>query len=70
MSFHINESFSIHELGSIVPESYSRQLDERVLEQEMPYGYTSPPPPADTGDYNQRRLESNKQYAMRKGRAV
>jgi hypothetical protein len=70
MSFHPLQSFSIHEMGSIVPESYSRQLDERVLEQEMPYGYTSAPPPADTGDFNQRRLESNKQYATRKGRAV
>lgn len=70
MSFHPLQSFTIHELGSIVPESYSRQLDERVLEQEMPYGYTTEPPPADTGDFNQRRLESNKQYAMRKGRAV
>ena len=40
MSFHINESFNVHEMGSIVPESYSRQLDERVLEQEMPYGYS------------------------------
>lgn len=63
-------SFSIHELGSLVPESYSRQLDERVLEQEMPYGYELPPPPADTGDFNQRRLESTKQYPLRNGRAV
>ena len=63
-------SFDIHMLGSIVPESYSRQIDERVMAQEMPYGYTNTPPSADTGDYDQRRLESNKQYAMRKGRAV
>lgn len=70
MSFHINQSFSIHELGSIVPESYSRILDERVLEQEMPYGYVTPPPPADTGDFDQRRLESNKQYPTRRGRAI
>lgn len=68
MIFNPLQSFSIHEMGSIVPESYSRQLDERVLEQEMPYGYTSPPPPADTGDYNQRRLESNKQYSVRGGK--
>jgi hypothetical protein len=66
--FNPLQSFSIHEIGSIVPESYSRQLDERVLEQEMPYGYTSPPPPADTGDYDQRRLESNKQYSVRGGK--
>lgn len=63
-------SFEIHMLGSLVPESYSRQLDERVMAQEMPYGYTSPPPPADTGDFDQRRLESDKQYPMRRGRAV
>lgn len=68
MLFNPLQSFSIHEIGSIVPESYSRQLDERVLEQEMPYGYTSPPPPADTGDYDQRRLESNKQYSVRGGK--
>jgi len=70
MSFHLEQSFSIHELGSIVPESYSRQLDERVLMQEMPYGYTTEPPPADTGDFNQRKLESNKQYPLHRGRAV
>lgn len=61
-------SFDVHQMGSLVPESYSRQLDERVAEQEMPYGYTSEPPPADTGDYDQRRLESNKQYVTRKGK--
>lgn len=70
MIFNPLQSFSIHELGSIVPESYSRQLDERVCEQEMPYGYTSSPPPADTGDYDQRRLESNKQYRLKGGRAI
>lgn len=61
-------SFDVHQMGSFVPESYSRQLDERVAQQEMPYGYTSEPPPADTGDYDQRRLESNKQYETRKGK--
>jgi hypothetical protein len=35
----------------------------------MPYGYTSAPPPADTGDYDMRKLESNKQYPLRGGRA-
>lgn len=63
-------SFSVHEMGSLVPESYSRQLDERVYIQEMPYGYVTEPPPADTGDFDQRRLESNKQYPMKKGRAI
>ena len=54
-----------------VPEdSYSRELDSRVQAQEMPYGYSQDPPPADTGDFDQRRLESNKQYGKRKGRAV
>ena len=63
-------NFSIHELGSLVPESYSRKLDERVAQQEMPYGYEGNPPPADTGDFNQRHLESDKQYPRRHGRAV
>lgn len=70
MDFNPKESFSIHMAGSMVPESYSRELDERVSMQEMPYGYTSEPPAADTGDFNQRRLESNKQYALKRGRAV
>lgn len=43
-------------------ESYSRELDSRVQESEMPYGYSSGEPAADTGDFNQRSLESNKQY--------
>jgi len=63
-------SFSVHELGSLVPDSYSRQLDERVAMQEMPYGYEGNPPPADTGDFDQRKLESNKQYPLRNGRAI
>ncbi len=46
----------------IPPESYSRQLDERVAAQEMPYGYTSPPPPADTGDYDTEARVSKKEY--------
>lgn len=45
-----------------VPESYSRQLDALVSEQEMPYGYTTPPPPADTGDYNQKAKETREHY--------
>ncbi len=52
------------------PESYSRQLDERVAASELPYGYTFSPPAADTGDYDQARLNSHKEYPMRKGRAV
>ena len=47
-------------------ESYSRELDQRVYEQEMPYGYTANPPAADTGDYDQRKLESNKQYPTKR----
>ncbi len=61
-------SFDVHSMGSLVPESYSRQLDERVLMQEKPYGYTTEPPPADTGDFDQARLESKKAYAVRKGK--
>ena len=60
--------FDIHSLGSLVPESFSRQLDESVLARERPYGYTSPPPPADTGDFDQARLESKVEYAPKKGR--
>lgn len=63
-------SFSVHEMGSLVPESYSRKIDERILIQEMPYGYTTEPPAADTGDFDQRRLESDNQYSLRRGRAV
>ena len=41
-------------------ESYSRLLDESVQISEMPYGYEGEPPSADTGDFNQSRLESRK----------
>lgn len=44
------------------PESFSRKLDKIVGLQEKPYGYTESPPPADTGDFDQRKLESNKRY--------
>lgn len=66
----MDRDFNVHMMGSLVPESYSRILDEQVMAQERPYGYTNEPPPADTGNFNQRALESNKQYGMRKGRAV
>lgn len=55
---------------SPIPESYSRHIDQTVLALEMPYGYTGAPPPADTGDYDQRRLESKTQYSLHKGKAV
>lgn len=55
-------SFDIHMLGSLIPESYSREIDQSVFMQEMPYGYTAPPPPADTGDFDQEKLESKKEY--------
>lgn len=45
-----------------IPDSYSRQLDEKVCKEEMPYGYTNSPPPADTGDFDQYKLESKDQY--------
>lgn len=63
-------SFDVHMMGSLVPESYSRKLDERVAMQERPYGYTSEPPPADTGDYDQAKYNSHKEYPLRRGRAV
>jgi len=50
----------------IPPESYSRQIDERVQALEMPYGYTMLPPPADTGDFNQAAKESTKIQKLRK----
>jgi hypothetical protein len=49
-------------------ESYSRQLDKMVAAQEMPYGYTMPPPPADTGNYDMRALETDNQHRPKKGR--
>lgn len=63
-------SYDVHMMGSLVPESYSRTLDERVARQEMPYGYTNEPPAADTGDFQQHRLESKKEYSVRRGKAV
>jgi hypothetical protein len=42
-------------------ESYSRRLDEMVAREEKPYGYNDSPPPADTGDYNSKKLNSNKE---------
>lgn len=47
------------------PESQSRQLDQFVAAQEMPYGYDYPPPPADTGDYDMKSRESKKEYKTR-----
>lgn len=58
-------SWNVHMMGSLIPESESRKLDQRVMAEEMPYGYTNNPPPADTGDFDQRRLESNKQYGKK-----
>ena len=55
-------SFNIHLMGSLVEESYSRKLDERVAMEEMPYGYSTSPPPADTGDFNQSKLEDKDHY--------
>lgn len=52
------------------PESASRELDAKVCREEKPYGYTESPPPADTGDYDQAKYNSKKEYPMRKGRAV
>lgn len=51
---------------STPPNSYSRELDSRVMSQEMPYGYETSPPPADTQDFDQRRLESKKEHRPRK----
>lgn len=52
-----------------VPEnSYSRELDSRVQAEERPYGYSTGEPAADTGDYDQHRLESKKEYSPKRGR--
>lgn len=46
-----------------VPEdSYSRELDSRVQESEMPYGYSYDEPAVDTGNYTAKSLASKKQY--------
>jgi hypothetical protein len=47
------------------PESASRKLDFTVRQSEMPYGYETSPPPADTGDYNMERLQDKKRYRNR-----
>lgn len=54
----------------VPPESYSRELDMRVANTEMPYGYTKEPPPADTGDYDTQSRNSKKEYPLKNGRAV
>lgn len=51
-------------------QSYSRRLDDQVAKEERPYGYDDAPPPADTGDYNSNKLNSSKEYSMKRGRAV
>jgi hypothetical protein len=60
MSFHFIETFTR------VPESYSRELDERVAFEEMPYGYDFAPPPADTHDFDQHRIETHHERKPRK----
>ena len=47
-------------------DSYSRELDSRVQESEMPYGYSYGEPSADTGDHNERAYESKMQRRPRK----
>lgn len=44
------------------PNSYSRMLDSRVQESELPYGYLDGEPSADTHDFDQMRIESAKKY--------
>lgn len=61
-------SFNIHELTPLVPESYSRYIDEKVFIEEMPYGYSGDGPPADTGDFDQARLECKNKYKVRGGK--
>lgn len=49
----------------IPDESFSRRIDASVQRQELPYGYTQPSPSADTGDFNERKFESDKQYHIK-----
>ena len=55
-------SLEKHAPGSKIPDSFSRDLNDLVAATEMPYGYTNSPPPADSGEYDQRKLESDKRY--------
>lgn len=49
----------------VPPESQSRALDMMVQAQEMPYGYTGNPPPADSGNYDMTSRQSKKEYKGR-----
>lgn len=61
---HYENSGSIF-MHSTPPESFSRTLDMRVWASEMPYGYSGNPPPADTQDFDQQKLESKNSYKPR-----
>lgn len=49
------------------PESYSRELDQTVEGEEMPYGYEGNPPSAATHDFSEKSKEE-KSYPMMKRR--
>lgn len=57
--------FDLMQLHHLQPDSLSRRIDKYVQRREMPYGYDMPPPPADSGDYDMRRRESNVRYKNR-----
>ena len=44
----------------VPPESYSRELDERVMAMERPYGYLNDQEAAESGNYDQAAKESRK----------
>lgn len=46
-------------------ESFSRELDLKVQREEKPYGYSTNPPPADSGNYDMRKFNSKKEYSPR-----
>lgn len=50
-----SQGYSARRFGS-PPDSFSRQLDNMVARQEMPYGYESSPPPM--GHQNAETLEN------------
>lgn len=44
------------------PESYSRELDKKVFEQEFPYGYTGNPPSYDHENTASKEQMNRKDY--------
>lgn len=56
--------FEFH-IFSSPPQSYSRELDDRVAAQEMPYGYSNPPPPYDHENREAIEAYNSQKYQFR-----